>query len=180
MIHTIRLDRILQGAVATRYRDLVTRPTGAAVRGRVEDAMDEARCLTALLDFSSVGLLDFSCADEVVAKLLMRSQSAGNRYVLLMGLSEDQSEAIDHVLTHHRMMVAVLPRPGEIPFLLGDSSPDARTAFRHIHETGPCTGLTLATELGWSSNQATGALRQLALQRLVRVDQDTYRPLVLQ
>jgi hypothetical protein len=42
MIHTIRLDRILQGAVATPYRDLVTRPTGAAVRGRVEDAMAEA------------------------------------------------------------------------------------------------------------------------------------------
>lgn len=180
MIHTIRLDRILQGAVATRYRDLVTRPTGAAVRGRVEDAMAETRCLTALLDFSAVGLLDFSCADEVVAKLLMRSQSAGDRYVLLIGLSEDQSEAIDHVLAHHQMMAAVLASPGEIPFLLGDSSPDARAAFRYIHETGPCTGTTLASELGWTVPQATAALKQLALQRLVRVDEDTYRPLLFQ
>jgi hypothetical protein len=180
MIHTIKLDRILQGAVATRYRDLVTRPTGAAVRDRVEDAMAEARCLTALLDFSAVGLLDFSCADEIVAKLLQRSQSAGLRYVLLMGLSEDQSEAIDHVLTHHRMMCAVLPGSGETPFLLGDSSPEARSAFRHIHENGPCTGASLAADLGWTTPQANSALSQLAFQRLVRVDRDTYRPLPLQ
>jgi hypothetical protein len=180
MIHTIRLDRILQGAVATRYRDLVTRPTGAAVRGRVEDAMAETRCLTALLDFSSVGLLDFSCADEVVAKLLMNSQSAGDRYVLLMGLSEDQSEAIDHVLTHHHMMVAVLTCPGETPVLLGHCTPEARAAFRHIHEAGACSVSGLARDLGWTLTQAAAALQQLAFQRLVRVDQDTYSPLPLQ
>jgi hypothetical protein len=180
MIHTIKLDRILQGAVATPYRDLVTRPTGAAVRGRVEDAMAEARCLTAFLDFSAVGLLDFSCADEVVAKLLQRSQSAGDRYVLLIGLSEDQSEAIDHVLNHHGMMCAVLTEASETPVLLGDCSDEARVAFRHIHETGPCTPASLARDLGWSQAQALAALRPLAFQRLVREDRETYRPLLLQ
>lgn len=180
MIHTIKLDRILQGAVATPYRDLVTRPTGAAVRGRVEDAMAEARCLTAFLDFSAVGLLDFSCADEIVAKLLQRSQTAGDRYVLLMGLSEDQTEAIDHVLNHHGMMCAVLTASSDTPILLGDCSPEARAAFRHIHETGPCTPAGLADDLGWTHTQAYAALRQLAYQRLVRVDLETYRPLLLQ
>ncbi len=180
MIHTIRLDRILQVAVAPRHRDLVTRPTGAAVRGRVEDAIAETPCLTALLDFSSVRLLDFSCADEVVAKLLMRSQTAGHRYVLLMGLSEDQSEAIDHVLNHHHIMVAVLPCPGETPTILGQCTPDARMAFRHVHETGPCSAAGLADDLGWTATQASAALQQLAFQRLVQVDQETYRPLQLQ
>ena len=180
MIHTIRLDRILQGAVATPYRDLVTRPTGATVRGRVEDAMAEAHCLTALLDFSAVGLLDFSCADEIVAKLLIRSQSDGIRYVLLIGLSEDQTEAIDHVLTHRRMICAVLPGQGETPFLLGDSTSEARAAFRHVHETGPCTVAGLAADLGWTDELATSALQQLAFQRLVRVEQESYRPLPLQ
>ena len=180
MIHTIKLDRILQGAVATQYRDLVTRPTGAAVRGRVEDAMAEAHCLTALLDFSAVGLLDFSCADEVVAKLLQRSQSAGTRYVLLIGLSEDQSEAIDHVLNHHGMMCAVMAGPGETPVLLGYCSHDVRAAFRHIHETGPCTAASLSDDLGWTAAQAATSLRQLAFQRLVREDQETYCPLQLQ
>lgn len=180
MIHTIRLDRILQGAVATPYRDLVTRPTGAAVRGRVEDAMAEARCLTALLDFSAVGLLDFSCADEIVAKLLQRSQTAGDRYVLLVGLSEDQSEAIDHVLTHHGMMCAVVTAIGDPPFLLGDCSNEVRAAFRHIHETGPCTTSSLSRDLGWSQSKAANALYQLAYNRLVQEDRETYRPLLLQ
>jgi hypothetical protein len=180
MIHTIKLDRILQGAVATPYRDLVTRPTGAAVRDRVEDAMAEARCLTAVLDFSSVGLLDFSCADEVVAKLLQRFQTTGDRFVLLIGLSEDQAEAIDHVLAHHGMMCAVLPNPGETPVLLGESSPEARAAFRHVHEAGSCTGASLAADLGWSVARANSALRQLAFQRLVWVDRDSYCPIPLQ
>lgn len=180
MIHTIKLDRILQGAVATPYRDLVTRPTGAAVRGRVEDAMSEAHCLTALLDFSAVGLLDFSCADEIVAKLLQRSQSAGDRYVLLVGLSEDQSEAIDHVLTHHGMICAVVTAIGEPPFLLGDCSNEVRTAFHHIHVTGPCTTASLSRDLGWSQSQAANALYQLAYNRLVQEDRETYCPLLLQ
>jgi hypothetical protein len=180
MIHTIRLDRILQGAVATPYRDLVTRPTGAAVRGRVEDAMAEAHCLTALLDFSAVGLLDFSCADEIVAKLLQRSQSAGDRYVLLVGLSEDQSEAIDHVLTHHGMMCAVVTAIGEPPVLLGDCSNEVRAAFRHLHETGPCTTWSLSRDLGWSQSQAANALYQLTYNRLIQEDRETYRPLLLQ
>jgi hypothetical protein len=180
MIHTFKLDRILQGAVATPYRDLVTRPTGAAVRGRVEDAMAEARCLTALLDFSAVGLLDFSCADEVVAKLLQRSLSAGDRYVLLVGLSEDQSEAIDHVLNHHGMMCAVVTAIGEPPALLGDCSSDVRAAFRHVHESGSCTASSLSHDLGWTPAQAAHALGQLAHHRLVREDRDTFCPLMLQ
>ncbi len=180
MIHTIRLDRILQGAVATPYRDLVTRPTGAAVRGRVEDAMAEARCLTALLDFSAVRLLDFSCADEIVAKLLQRSRTSGDRYVLLIGLSEDQSEAIDHVLNHQGITCAVLAAPGAAPVLLGHTSDDLRTAFRHIHEHGSCTATELACALTWSFSQALAALRQLAVQRLVRQEQETYCPLLLQ
>jgi hypothetical protein len=179
MIHTIQLDRILQGAVATPYRDLVTRPTGAEVRSRVEVSISEAHCVTALLDFSAVGLLDFSCADEVVAKLLLRSRS-DEGHVLLMGLSEEQSEAIDHVLNNHQLVVAVLPRPGETPFLLGATSPEARNAFRYVHEMGPCTAHDLAREMSWALSLALAALEQLAGHRLVQVDRDCYRPIPLQ
>ena len=123
MIHTIHLDRILREAVATPYRDLVTRPTGAAVRNGVVDAMATAHCVIAVLDFSDVGLLDFSCADEVVAKLLMVVSS--DHYVLLTGLSDDHSEAIDHVLRRHDLAVVALPRAGRVPFLLGPASAEA-------------------------------------------------------
>ena len=70
MIQTIRIGSLLREAVTTPYRNLVTRPTGAAVRNRIEAALARSDCHTALLDFSDVELLDLSCADEVVAKLL--------------------------------------------------------------------------------------------------------------
>lgn len=180
MIHTIQLDRVLQGTTATPYRNLVTRPTGSAVRSRVELLMAETRCITALLDFSSVGLLDFSCADEIVAKLLLRAAAGERPHVLLVGLSEEQSEAIDHVLTHHGLVIAVLPRPGETPFLLGATSADARLVFRHVHEMGPCTVAELALAMAWPPARAETALRQLACHHLVRVDRDQFRPIPLQ
>ena len=52
------------------YSNLVTRSTGAAVRGQIEQLLgaDEMRrrALT-VIDFSHVSMIDFSCADEVVA-----------------------------------------------------------------------------------------------------------------
>jgi hypothetical protein len=97
-----------------------------------------------------------------------------------VGLSEDQSEAIDHVLTHHGMMCAVVTDAGEPPFLLGDCSNEVRAAFRHLHETGTCTTSSLSQDLGWSQSQAANALYQLAYNRLVQQDRETYRPLLLQ
>ncbi len=70
MIETIAVARMLREAVTTPYLNLVTRPTGVAVRGRIESVLATSEWETAMLDFSDVVLLDLSCADEVVAKLL--------------------------------------------------------------------------------------------------------------
>ena len=106
MIQTIHIGHLLREAVASPYRNLVTRPTGAAVRTRIRETLAASDCLTALLDFSGVELLDFSCADEIVAKLLLDDGERAGRFVVLQGLREDQHEAIEHVLTHHRLAVA--------------------------------------------------------------------------
>lgn len=73
MINHIDVGGALRRSVCHLYSDLVTRPTGAAVRREIEHQLAAAgdRTLT-VIDFSQVGLLDFSCADEVVAKLLLR------------------------------------------------------------------------------------------------------------
>jgi hypothetical protein len=99
MSQAIRVGQVLRETVSAPYRNLVTRPTGAAVRCRIEETLDEAGAVVAVLDFSDVDLLDLSCADEIVAKLLMGER--GPQYVVLQGLREDQYEAIEHVLTHH-------------------------------------------------------------------------------
>ena len=77
MIQTIHIGHLLRETVASPYRNLVTRPTGAAIRNRIQEAMAGSDCLTALLDFSGIELLDFSCADEVVAKLLLDDAERG-------------------------------------------------------------------------------------------------------
>ena len=52
------------------YSYLVTRHTGRAVRLSIENQIAECEGqVVAVLDFQNVVVIDFSCADEVVAKL---------------------------------------------------------------------------------------------------------------
>jgi hypothetical protein len=179
MIQTIHIGHLLRETVASPYRNLVTRPTGAAIRNRIQEALARSDCLTALLDFSGIELLDFSCADEVVAKLLLADADHGGRFLVLQGLREDQHEAIEHVLTHHRLAVAALA-PGderEERRLLGWVTADARTAFDSVSARGALTAGELAQALGWPPPRAEEALQALALHRLVRPDHDRYHPL---
>ena len=175
MIQTIRIGLLLREAVAAPYRNLVTRPTGAAVRTRIEATLADSNCLTALLDFSDIELVDLSCADEVVAKLLLTVQTA--YFVVLQGLREDHHEAIEHVLTHHRLAVAAVPPGCRAPRLLGWAGTDAREAFTCITEQGPLDATALARGLGWPVSRGREALGDLALHRLVRPIGELYYPL---
>jgi hypothetical protein len=175
MIQIIRIGHLLREAVAAPYRNLVTRPTGAAVRTRIEETLAHSDCLTALLDFSEIELVDLSCADEVVAKLLLVCRPAC--FVVLQGLREDHHEAIDHVLTHNRLAVAAVPPGSREPRLLGWVPADARAAFTCICDRGPLGVAELARVLGWLESRSREALRNLALHRLVRPIGDLYYPL---
>jgi hypothetical protein len=175
------MGHVLREAVAAPYRNLVTRPTGAAVRTRIEATMAHSNCLTALLDFSEIELVDLSCADEVVAKLLLADVECGGRCVVLRGLREDQHEAIEHVLIHHHLAIAVVA-PGtddEGPRLLGWVTADARAAFACICSRGALTADAVAAALEWSRARVEEALGALALNRLVRAEGELYHPLPL-
>jgi hypothetical protein len=94
----------LQESAARSYSNLVTRPTGAAVRAYIERQILQAEeeCTIAVLDFTHVGMMDFSCADEIVAKLVMREDPRPPQLVF-SGLTESHLEAIDTVLERHGM-----------------------------------------------------------------------------
>ena len=175
MIQTIQIGLLLREAVASPYRNLVTRPTGAAVRTRIEARLAGSNCLTALLDFSDIELVDLSCADEVVAKLLLTVRTA--YFVVLGGLREDHHEAIEHVLTHHRLAVAAVPPGSRAPRVLGWVGPDAREAFARVTEHGPLDVAGLARGMGWPSCRSREALGDLTLHRLVRPIGQLYYPL---
>src|SRR5256885_12244922 len=98
-MHHIDLSSVLRQTVACDlYSNLVTRPTGAAVRDQIERLLDEAhdRTLT-VIDFSQVSMIDFSCADEVIAKLLLRYEAANpprEAYFLFRGVTDEHTSEL--------------------------------------------------------------------------------------
>jgi hypothetical protein len=175
MIETIRIGRLLRETVAAPYRNLVTRPTGAAVRIRIEETLAGSNCMTAMLDFSGIELVDLSCADEVVAKLLLAVRTA--YFVVLRGLREDHHEAIEHVLVHHRLAVAAVPPDRREPKVLGWVRADARRAFDCVCDHGPLAVPDVCRMLKWPEPRGHEALQDLAVHRLIRTIGDLYHPL---
>lgn len=106
MKNHIDVSSVLRQAVSERFSNLVTRPTGVAVRSfieaQIESSGDE---VVTVIDFSRVGMMDFSCADEIVAKLVLQRLSGAAGFVF-SGLSESHIEAIDVVLERHGMSLA--------------------------------------------------------------------------
>lgn len=112
----IDLKVILQRTVSSRYGDLVTRPTGQAVRGGIEQELAEGTGeQVAIIDFGTVRLLDYSCADEIVGKLLLQHGRA--RYFLFQGVTASHCEAIEPVLERHALTAIARDREGRIRVL---------------------------------------------------------------
>ncbi|HYK82857.1 MAG TPA: hypothetical protein VEU55_06890 [Gemmatimonadales bacterium] len=117
MIQHIDMHAVLQESVPGVYADLVTRPTGRVVRERIEQVFATAAggaVVVARMDFTGVGCLDYSCADEIVAKLL-RGQPA---VLVLSGISEGHREAIEPVLARHGL-ATLIEGPGGTLEILG-------------------------------------------------------------
>ena len=156
MIETIAVARMLRETVTTPYPNLVTRPTGVAVRGRIESLLATSEWELAVLDFSDVELLDLSCADEVVAKLVRLAQERMGRLVALRGLHEHFLESIHAVLEHQQLLVAVLSDGCTV--LLGDVPDDVRLVFEELDTMAPCGARTLSARLGWNDPRTDAAL----------------------
>ncbi len=110
----IDVSSALRQSVSQTYSHLVTRSTGAAVRAYIERALqadvaasDEHKESEVAIDFTHVGMMDFSCADEIVAKLLQNNGNGPHQFVF-SGLNEAHVEAIDAVL--ERLGMALKPK----------------------------------------------------------------------
>jgi hypothetical protein len=172
MTQTIRVERLLRESVQTPYCDLVTRSTGRAVRSSIQRAIVAGGATLTMLDFSEVGLVDFSCADEIIAKLLLDPPSEA--YLVLQGLREEQLEAIEHVLEHHDLAALVCDSAAGATRPVGRVSPDLRTAFFLLQSGGPASAAALAERTGWSLVRTTETLETLARLRLVRSEAGHY------
>jgi len=177
MMQHIQVERVLRETLQTPYRDLVTRSTGRAVRSSIQIALASGQATLACLVFSFVGLVDFSCADEVVAKLLLDSPEG--TFVLLQGLTEEQLVAIEYVLDRQALAALVRDADTGRAWPVGRVGADLQTAFAHLQRVGPSTAAALAEHLGWGAAHTEDALEGLARLRLVRADEGCYAiPLV--
>ncbi|MFL5482932.1 MAG: hypothetical protein ACJ8AK_12195 [Gemmatimonadaceae bacterium] len=178
MINHIDVSSMLRKSVCELYSNLVTRPTGAAVRSEIEHELDRIgdRALT-VIDFSHVGLLDFSCADEIVAKLLLQyiSTDAPRRevYFLFRGISEAHMEAIETVLERHKLALVTQHADGETT-VLGILGLEERRAWKIISELGAGAVADVAERTGLSRDDTERTLDTLWRRRLLIRADDGY------
>jgi hypothetical protein len=153
--------------VATLYSHLVTRPTGRAVRVAIESQLAEAGDTScSLIDFSEVSVLDFSCADEVVAKLLARylhEDRPREAYFVLRGVVELHREPIEAVLD--RQGLAAVAESGRRCELLGRWSGVEGQVWEIVEERGRLASSALSEIFPETEQQE--ALQGLVERRLV-------------
>ena len=160
------------------YSNLVTRPTGAAVRAQIEALLADSRERTlTVIDFSHVGMIDFSCADEVVAKLLLRSVAAerGGReaYFLFRGVTDGHWDAIEQVLERHGLALVLETDDGAARIMGAVDEPERR-AWQTVYELGRAAPPELASALGAAEPEAEALLDGLHRRRLVMRTEDGY------
>lgn len=111
--------------------DLVTRPTGRAVRSSIEPLLAQLpRPAVIVLNFTAVRVIDCSCADEIVAKLV-EQYLAGEQLdavFLLRGLHDHQITDIEEVLRNRRLALVAEVDGGALR-VIGEIGAQARAAF---------------------------------------------------
>ena len=158
------------------YSYLVTRHTGRAVRTNIEEQLANVdRAALAVLDLRHVPLIDFSCADEVVAKLVVLTSCEGPhpRFVLFRGVAEHHLEPIESALVRQGLAAACESAEGE-PLLVGTLEPEAAQAWLEIWALGHAEPAALAERLELSHEIVSVLLAELESRALVIRDGEAY------
>jgi hypothetical protein len=177
MINHIDLSTVLRRTVCDLYSNLVTRPTGAAVRTAIETQLAElgGRTVT-VIDFSNVRLLDFSCADEVVAKLLLPycdDCPPRDAYFVFRGMSETHLDALEHVLERHRLAL-VLQQEDGVATIIGAVSGAERKAWEAVMDLGSATCEEVARQIDAATDEVESLLTALSRRRLMMKLEDQW------
>ncbi|MCY3809752.1 MAG: hypothetical protein OXG58_10085 [Gemmatimonadetes bacterium] len=134
---TVDVGRLMSDRLGLSQSDLITRPTGRAVREAIEACTAGASGGTvALVELSGVRVMDFSCADEVVAGLLLRSRDSSRsvlRYFIFRGCEHLHGHAVAEVLSR-RGLAAACAFGGRPFHLVGEVSDGQRAAWLALEE----------------------------------------------
>jgi len=164
------LYKILTEELKNGSINLVTRPTGQAVRERVERDMEQERDGSVIgLDFSKVGVIDYSCSDEIVAKLLSRLLAGeyGEKYLVLIGMNDNQLENIE-VALERKDLAIMYESAGGTRAVLGNLNKYLRDTLEFIAERKKATARELSAAAKIEANTSGTRLLNLYKKRLVR------------
>lgn len=164
------LYKLLKEELKNGSNDLVTRPSGQAIRERIEkDIAQEKEGDVIALDFSKIGIIDYSCADEIVAKLISRLLGGeyGDKYIVLTGLNETQKENIEVALERKDLAVIAGTRDRE-RILLGSLNNYLKETLNLIHKRGKITAKELSVTMKLEMNTSGTRLLNLHKKRLAK------------
>lgn len=135
----IDVGSLVERSVTSLYSHLVTRPTGRAVRLAIETQLAEAgETAFSLIDLSEVTILDFSCADEVVAKLLLRyldRDRPRNAFFVFRGVRDLHRDPMEVALNRQGLAAVAQREDGVFELLGAHTDPEAR-AWTVVEEHG--------------------------------------------
>jgi len=165
---TLSLKKLSSAVLKNGSREMTGRSRGARVREALEKILGEEKgCLRVVLDFSGMGSIDFSWADEVVAKMISRLWGGeyGEKFLVLKNLDSSQAENIDVAL--ERKILAILITGPQGWRIIGSLNNYLIHTLNRVMEKKQLTLRQLSEEEGIGMNTSGTRLLNLYRKRLV-------------
>jgi hypothetical protein len=165
---TLSLKKLTHTFLKNGSKDTTGRSRGIRIREGLERVLGEEKSsLCIVLDFSGMGSVDFSWADEVVAKMISRLWSGeyGEKFLVLKNLSSSQAENIGVAL--ERKKLAVLTTGTEGWKLIGSLNNYLIHTLTQVMKRRQLTLRELSEEEGIEMNTGGTRLLNLYKKRLV-------------
>jgi len=165
---SLSLKKLTSTLLKNGSREMIGRSRGVRIREAIEKVFGEEKgTLRVVLDFSGIGSIDFSWADEVVAKMISRLWSGeyGEKFLVLKNLNPSQAENIGVAL--ERKKLAVLTTGPEGWRIIGSLNNYLIHTLNRVMKKRQMTLRELSEEEGIEMNTSGTRLLNLYKKRLV-------------
>jgi hypothetical protein len=164
---TLFLKRVSDAIFKNGSREMTGRSRGIRIRETIERILKEKGEALIVLDFSGTGSIDFSWADEVVAKMISRlwSNEYGDKFLVLKGLNPSQTENVGVALERKRLAILITGASGWQ--IIGSLNNYLIRTLQEVMKRSRLTLRELSEEEGIGMNTSGTRLLNLYKKRLV-------------
>lgn len=165
---TLSLKKLTNTLLKNGSKEMTGRSRGVRIRQAIEKILGEEKgSLRIVVDFAGMGFIDFSWADEVVAKMISRLWSGeyGEKFLVLKNVNPSQAENIEVAL--ERKKLAVLTTGPEGWRIIGSLNNYLIHTLNRVMKKRQLTLRELSEEEGIEMNTSGTRLLNLYKKRLV-------------